>query len=191
MIGSIAQLIRAKKHTKNKPYELSVSGKNNQVVIINGDKNSLEFPVDLLPLFQEKVIDADLNKIAKPLQKDRVTKLEIRSGEQKDYLEAEINSEEREYFISESVEVVTSKEAFIDGLLESFNKETGRGTFRLPGGRGVPYHYTGENPSQFLADFGYPGLVKAFCTATFDSNLQPMRLDVQSVERIQRILPLN
>ncbi|MSO19099.1 MAG: hypothetical protein EXQ56_01330 [Acidobacteria bacterium] len=186
VLGSIVKIIQAKKHIKNHPYEVAVKGNNNNVVIINGEGNNLEFPHELVPLLRTKKLDSELHKIAKPLAQGRIDSVELRSGDLTESIEASISVGEREYFSVEEVATIITKESTLDGFLESINKETRRGTFHLRNGRGIPYHYKGENPTSFFLDFGYAGLVRVSCMASFDSDLQPIKLDIFSVDKLQR-----
>lgn len=64
----ITDVVLAKKHTKGKPYEISIKGDNNNVVIVNAEGSELKIEPRALEIFQEKTIDLDLNKIAEPLR---------------------------------------------------------------------------------------------------------------------------
>jgi hypothetical protein len=184
VFGLIANVIRAKKHTKGLPYNVAVKGDGNTTVLINADNVDMTIPPEAIDLFREKLLDSDLNKIVAPLRPGSIESAEITaddgSGEP---IEASINSEEREFFRPISLE--SSKEIEIVGTLVSLNKETSRGTFKFGNNASVRYHYVGDNPDSFHADFAYKGPVRVTCTAHFDENLTPVQLDIKSVKRLQ------
>ena len=99
VFGAITNIINLKKHTKGKPYSVSVSGNNNNVFVLNADGAELGIPLEAFALFREKLIESDLNKIASPLQETRVDQADLVADEGTSLqLEATINSSEREYF---------------------------------------------------------------------------------------------
>jgi hypothetical protein len=121
VVSKITGIIAAKKHTKGNPYSFNLRGDNNTVVVINAEGAEMAFPPETFELFESKLIDSDLNKIAAPLHPGRVDNAEIRTVEDAEVMEANITSEEREYFRPPE-SVITTKETEIIGKLVSLNQ---------------------------------------------------------------------
>jgi hypothetical protein len=188
VLNVVAGVIGAKKHTKGQPYSVSVRGDNNTVVVVNAEGAELAIPPEAFNVFKEKLIEGDLNRIAAPLRQDSVDSAEIVADDDShEPIEAIIRSDEREYFRPDA-SLVTTREIELAGLLVSLNKETNRGTFKLTNNKNVRYHYIGERPDSFHADFAYKGPVRVVCVAHFDENLELTHLEVKSVQRLQREL---
>jgi hypothetical protein len=185
----IADVIRLKKHTKNGKFDIRFEGDNNTLLIINAEGSELAVPPQAFEAFKDKLIDASLNKVAEPLDGERVKAVELSAGDKPEESIA-IGSEEREYFRHESVTTTLTRDAEIQGVLISLNKERNRGSFRLKNNRLVPYRYVGTEPDRFHADFGRDGLVVVQASAEPDDNLEPLRLEIKSVRPIQPKLPL-
>jgi hypothetical protein len=183
IVETIGVLIDAKRASKGKPLEVRVNGKNNTVVIIGADGGgTVALSPDQFKLLESKLVDGDLDRIAAPLKEDSIDRVELSIDAQP---LAEINSAEREYFRKEETLVATSKEAEIDGKLISLNKETNRGTFRLMDGRSIPYHYKGDDDSQFHRAFGLKGPVRVSCIAHLDESLTVKKIDISKLDNLQ------
>jgi hypothetical protein len=185
VVRTIMDVINLKNHTKGKPYDVSVSGNNNTVVVLNAEKIELSVPVQSLELFREKLIDGDLNKIASPLHEDRIEEARLIAEEGKpDQMESSILSSDREYFRPDSA-MFQIRELELVGTFVSLNKESNRGTFKLTGGN-VQYRYMGEHPVDlFHAEFARKGPVRVQCKAEFDQNGVIQRIDIISVHSLQ------
>jgi hypothetical protein len=202
IVGTVIDTIRAKKHIRGKPFDVSLSeekvvvgdrnivGDGNTVVLLNFEGAKLGVTPELLEIIQSKLIDADLNKIAAPLEPDHIDSAQIIAQGESEEISETITSGEKELFLLEST-TTTSKETEIVGVLVSLNKETNRGTFDLNDGNRVRYHYIGDSPERFHADFSHRGPVKALCTAYFDENLKVTHLDVKSVRYLQGEFPFS
>jgi len=189
VIAKIFSIIEVKKHVKNKPFDISVKGDSNTIVVINAEGAELSIPPDIIELIREKTLDNDLNKIVSPLQPHRIESTEIiAESEDQETLMEIVTSEEREYFSPTST--VTTRETDITGKFISLNKENNRGTFELPNGRHVPYRYTGPNPENFPLQFARKGPVRVSGIATFNENLEPTQIEVKSTSHLQHELPL-
>jgi len=190
VVSTIAGYITAKKHAHNQPYTTRIDGDNNTVVVINAQGASLSLPPEVFRLFESRTLDEDIGRIAEPLQDGEVNSAKISARDTEPVpIEEELTTGDKPYFEPPDVEdepVVTSKATSLDGHFISLNKETNRGTFELPGGNHVPYHYLGSNPFTLHRDFAYRGPVRIKCEAFFDKDLSPIRLDIASVRRLQR-----
>lgn len=185
--GLVAGVVRAKKHTKGKPYDVSVKGEGNTVILINVDHSQLEIPPQVFEVFKSGLIDSDLNRIAAPLSPERIDSAEISATDDSEPIT--INAEEREAF-STTLDAVSRIETEIVGNFVSLNKERNYGSFRLGNGKNVRYRYTGGFPNRLHTDFSYEGPVRIKCIATLDQNLEVDSLEIKSVERLQKDLPL-
>ena len=188
VIAIIRDVITLKKHVKNHPYEITINGNNNTVLVMNADNSEVAVPVASFEMFKEKLIDGSLSKITQPLDGERVKAVELRGDD--DPEPVSISSDEKEYFRNESTTTTTIKDADVQGSFISLNKERNVGRFRLKNGKLIPYRFTGSDPVRFHAEFGWPGLVVVTAAAEFNENLEPLRLDVISVKPIQPRLPI-
>lgn len=185
VVQVITAVVFAKKHTKGKPYQIAIKGDNN-VVIVNSEGSEMKIEPKALVIFQERVIDIDLNKIVEPLRARSVEEVQLKTDLEPG---ATITSQEREYFQTEPAGN-TSQEVEIVGSLVSLNKERNRGTFKLKNNVNVPYQYIGPDREKFHSDFAYEGPVHASCIAEFNDALQVTRLEIKAVEPLQSRLAL-
>lgn len=177
----VTEVVGLKKHTKSQPYTTHVEGTRGDVTIINAEK--IEFTVSLpaFEMYREKLLDSDLEKITAPLSEGRIDAAEL--TEEEHGVGVTISSSERSYFRQPTA---TSKEDLqVTGTLVSLNKETNRGTFKFGDGKTTRYSFTGPNKDRFHSDFSHKGPVRANATVSFDENLTPVHLDIQSVEPTQ------
>src|SRR5713101_6546073 len=181
----IVQIVRAKKHTKGKPYQIQIKGDNNTVVVINAEGAELQIPAELVSLLKNKVIDTDLNKIVDPLQSGRIDSAKIRAtDDEHPPIEETIAASDRDYFRPEAEQIIL-QEAEIVGRLISLNKDYNRGILRIDADKTVPYRFVGGRPERFHADFSYKGPVKLKGIVRFDGHLNPTEIEIHSVERLQ------
>ncbi|MBZ5528675.1 MAG: hypothetical protein LAN71_12325 [Acidobacteriia bacterium] len=187
----IVELISFKKHTKGQPYNISIKGDNNTVLVANLEGQEIAYSPEILDIARERLIDSDLNKIVSPLQEKHIESVEMTAEDEGGEIsKATVKADEREYFRPDA-SIITSKEIELIGTLISLNKETDRGMFKRGNGEGMRYKYVGENSESFHADFAYHGPVKIIGIAHFDENLTPTSLEIKSVQRLQRELPLS
>ena len=192
VVSAIIWLIGAKKHIKGKPYSINVEGDNNNVVLINADNAKFDIPRELLEIFQDKIVDADLQRITSPLRRNEIDSAKITADDVEGEITVEISQSDKEYFESVSTETATtSKGIQVEGYLVSLNKERNRGTFRLQDGTSVPYEYQGPDPYQFHGEFARRGSIRVTGDTEFDQNLRPSRIIINSVEHLQPQLPFH
>jgi hypothetical protein len=181
----VVDVINLKKHTKGQPYNLSITGDHNTVLVINAEGQELAIQPPALDVYKEKLIDADLSKIAAPLRPKSIESAEIVEAEDgAEQTEAIITNDDKDYFRSDG-NTTTSRETDLAGTLISLNKETNAGTFKFGNGKTCRYRYKGDDPEKFHRDFAYKGLVRVTCMAEFDENLTVTRIDIVSVQRLQ------
>ncbi len=142
-----------------------------------------------MDLLKSKLIDADLKKIVEPLETERVDTVQISGESGTDRITESIESSDREFFQLEPAQI-TTKETEIIGRLVSLNKERERGTFKLRNNRTVSYHFIGDDKEQFHSDFSRDGQVKARVVAELNEDLEPVHLNIKSVQPIQGTLQL-
>jgi hypothetical protein len=187
----ITSVIEFKKHTKNQPYNLSVKGDKNTVLVINAEKLELTVPLSTVELIKEKLIDADLNKIVEPLEEGLVDALEVTADREGKPIGTTIESREREYFGTPPAHT-TTRETEVTGTLVSLNKERNTGRFKLINNRRVPYRYVGHNRELFHAAFGVnKGPIRAQVIAELDENLEPIQLGILDVRPLQQSFSLS
>ncbi len=74
MIG----VIRLKRHVKNRPYKVEISGDNN-IVILNSQNISVEAPKETHDAFESGVIDKQLDRLTSPLEMGRIEEAELQA----------------------------------------------------------------------------------------------------------------
>ena len=190
VIRHLLSLIKAHKHTKGKPSTINVSGSGNTVNLINAEGATLHLTKAEAENFKDDLAAKDIGKIVRPLRQGEVNSLELSMEDDNETSSALIDCSEREYFDSNEAETTTTKETKIKGRFVSLNKERDSGSFRLLSGLSIGYHYSGDDQQQLYQDFAHKGLVLVTCVATLDEDLQPLRLSIYEVERLQRSLPL-
>lgn len=175
-------VVSAKKHTRGRPYDFSVKGDNNTVVIFNADGAQLSVPPEVFEIFKSKIIDSNLNKIAAPLSPDRIDSAEI--SIENDPEPIFITAGERDAFASQ-LAAGSKIDTELIGRFVSLNKERDNGTFKMGNERNVRYRYIGDSPEKMHSDFSYEGPVRVKCMAILDENLEVDFLEIKSVERLQ------
>lgn len=181
----VSGVMNLKKHVKAQPYTISVKGDNNQVAVINAEKVELLIPPQALEVFQSKLIDRELDRIVDPLRPNRIDKAELSV---EDKVTTVVTSDERKYFLPDASDTTTKSDELV-GFLISLNKEHKRGTFKMQGGKTVPYHFVGEDDDQFRLDFSYKGPVRVKGVVDYDAEGNPIHVAVAEVERLQGELP--
>ena len=141
-------------------------------------------------VLKSKLIDADLSKIAAPLEQSLIDAAEITATDGVETLEATIGSGDKSSF-SLSTKTESTQEMIITGTLLSNSKETKRGLFVRGDGSRVPYRYIGESPELFQTTYAYSGAVRATCIAYFDENIVLKHIDIKDAVRLQRELELS
>ncbi|UZE92947.1 MAG: hypothetical protein IB617_02200 [Candidatus Nealsonbacteria bacterium] len=186
VVTIILGVIQLKKHTGNQPYTEKITGADNTLISVKNSKNvTIEIPVDVFQLFKERILDPDLAKIAKPLEKGRVDSAEIKVIHKKKELKEKITFDEKIYFDTETVSITKTKELWLVGAFNSLTKSTNKGFFILNDGTRVTYRFANENPEELYPYFLYKGPVKVKCKAHIDENLKVTLLDVFEVQKLQ------
>lgn len=183
VVRKIMGVIKAKRHVKKKPFTERINA-NNSIVITNADNVSIEVPLEIFKLFKGGHIDSDLNRMMRPLEKDRIDSAEF-SARAPDgtILKERVTAEERPYFDTEETVTATTRETRLIVKLNSLTKSTNNGWAYLSDGTRVFYSYVGNNPSKLYNLFSYQGPVEVSCDAHFDENLKVIKLEVRDLER--------
>lgn len=189
VIKFLLNLIRTHQHTKGKPISIDVSGTGNTVNVINMEGSKLMIPKGVAESYNENLAGPELGKLVSPLG-DGVDSLEISAEAGEEKSAALIESGEKGYFSSPSEETTSTLETTIKGSFVSLNKDRNTGLFRLASGTSIKYNYAADDSNKFYQDFAYRGLVEVTCIATLDEDLQPLRLSITDVKRVQGRLPL-
>lgn len=178
IIKIMLNLIKLTKHTQNKSYEVRVNGDNNNITIQNYNNVSLDVPLEVYEMYKNKLIASDLNRIAEPLREGQINETKLIVKEESRLIEENISSNEKEYFDIQNVDVTTTKETWLEGIINSLTKSTNNGRFILNNGDNVPFHLSMENPNDYYHFFSSKGFVKIKCVAHLDNSLKPIRLEV-------------
>ncbi|MBI3476955.1 MAG: hypothetical protein HY010_14580 [Acidobacteria bacterium] len=187
IVTTIIAVIKLKKHAEGKPTEITAAASaSNKIEVQNHLRVSMEFDPRIYEVFRSQLIDGELSKIVSPLREKRINEVslgspEIDSGEI-------VLAEEKQFFDLEKKTVVTTREVWLEGFMDSLSKSRNRGTFYLRGGRSISYKLSAANPSALYVDFAYNGPVRVRCLAELDENLEPMQLEIYEIQRMQSSL---
>lgn len=187
VVTIIFQIINLIKHVKKEPYK-SKPGNSNTVIVVNNQQAEMEIPLEVFSLFQEKTISADLGRIARPIEEEKIDSLQFSAVLPNKTLDTTISLSEKPYFEIETEEIAKTQEMEIIGKFLSLWKTTNKGRFLLANGRQVAYELPKENPESYYNFFIDNGSMKVKCIAHFDANLEPTRIEILSIERLQQTL---
>jgi hypothetical protein len=76
----------------------------------------------------------------------------------------------------------------MEGTLNSFSKDKNQGSFHTLDGRHIPYRFIGRERSELLKAFSHQGTVRAKAKVSFDSSLNPTRLEIHTIRVGQQSL---
>jgi hypothetical protein len=187
VIEKIAAVAKAKKHIQNGQYttDVSFSGDNSQVIIINGVNARLPVEKDVFDLLQEGTIDAELDKMTSPLREDAIDAFEMRrEGDVAPDLH--LDASDRPYFARPRREATTTAELTMLGTMNTISKTNNSGIFVAENGRRIRYRFTSEDRlPELYRQFAHLGPVKITCTAKLDENLDVISIEISNVEPIQ------
>jgi hypothetical protein len=185
IVATIVGVIRLKKHLKKKPFEAKPTN-NNTIAVTNSENVTIEMPVNVYNIYKSQLIDQEIGKIVRPLQRGRIDAAEIIAETGAVPIRERIEASEREYLDSEEVTVTTTKESWITGKLNSLTKSTNSGYLYLTDGTRVFYKWGGENPAKLHQIFGtYDGPVRVFGVAHMDESLKVIEIDINDIEKLQ------
>ena len=104
IIQTLGWVIKVIKHIQNKPFTINVEGDNN-VIIMNNKKVELKVPQEIYNIYKQDLLTNDINKIASPIQKDKIDSGSIyyeENGEKKEV--GSITYKEKTFFESKNTE---------------------------------------------------------------------------------------
>jgi hypothetical protein len=143
-------------------------------------------PINIYNIYKSELIDTDIAKIVKPLEKGRIDAAEIIATTGQIPIRERIEAIERQYLEVAEVVVTTTKETWITGKLNSLTKSTEAGFMYLTDGTRVSYQWVGEHAGKLHHIFGtYDGVVRVYGVVHLDENLKPTRIEVTDIERVQ------
>jgi len=182
----IIGVIQLKKHVAGQPYTEKIQGVGNTMISVKNSKNvSIEVPVEVFSIFKEGILDGELAKITKPLEKGRIDSAEIRVEHKKEKIKETITVEEKPYFDISTISVTETKEVWLNGAFNSLTKSTNKGFFLLNDGTRASYRFAMKEPEKFYHFFIYNGPVKVRCIAHLDESLKINSLDIYEVQKLQ------
>lgn len=186
ILKRMIEVIRIKRHVKNRPYKVDIRGDNN-IVVINSQDTSLEASKRTHDAFESGIIDKQLDRLTSPLKVGRIEAAELEAlpinGEA---LSERIFAEERDYFRVEDPVTTTRGRANQIVTLNSLYKSTNNGSLRLTDGRLVPFSYKGEDKSILYSIFGSEnGPVNALCEEKLNKLGEVVSLDIFDIRLLQ------
>ena len=188
----IIDVIKTKKHVKNKKHTVNIIGDNNNVVVINSSNESLDMNRGSYGLFDKGKLDRPLDRITSPLQEGRIHSAEIQAESfEGEVLHEKIELPERIYFRNEDKEETSTEdkeetstmETWLEVQLNSLTKSTNNRYLHLSDKTRVAYSYKGDFPEKLYQIFGtHNDLVRIKCIAYLDENLKITRVDIFDIE---------
>src|SRR5690606_21064780 len=97
----------------------------------NFNNVQLEVPLEVYEMYKNKLIATDLNRIAEPLEKGKIDETKLIADKESNIVEEKITFEEKEYFDVQNVDITTTKETWLEGIINSLTKSTNNGRFIL------------------------------------------------------------
>lgn len=186
ILNTIKSVVELTKHTKNNEYKTKVEGDNNFVVVLNMDGGEMSVTYKIFELFSQKLIANDIKKIAAPLEQGKIDSGAIlATKEDGSEFKTVITYIDKPYFDIIEREITSTKETWLDGILNSLTKTTNNGRFILSSGKQVPYSLVMENPETYYDKFAFRGSVKVKCIAYLDESLEVTKIDVYDIKEIQ------
>ena len=186
IVSRIFEIAKLKTHVGNKPATEHIEA-HNSVVVVNADGGQLSVSFPNYEIYKQGTLDKNLERLTRPLEPGRIDaadfEVRARDGETTSH---RITAAERPYFELEDIVAASTQELTISATLNSLTKSTNSGYLYINGERRVFYRYLGEDHAKLHAIFGsHNGLVEIRCTAHLDDKLEPVSLDVHSIERLQ------
>lgn len=185
IVGTIFGVIKIKRHLRGEPYREQITS-TNTVTITNSVNVSIEMPVHVFTVYKEKLIDSDIGRMVRPLEKGKIDEAEFRALPAKaDPIIETVTADERQFFDTEQHILATTEPTWVVGNLNSLTKTTNSGFMYLSNGQRVFYHYAGATPQKLHAVFAHPGPVRVLAVAYLNESLTPERLDIQEIQPMQ------
>jgi len=183
VIKDIAAVIWGKKGLKGQPVTTNSYTFNDQRIILQG----VELTPEQLEYLQSGELDPDLDRITRPLEENRgANEFQLKTGDEE---LVKVTNEERAYFAhTESAITTTRDEVWLEGTLNSHSKRSNRGMFYTVAGKHIYYRYVGEDIRPLLRAYAYSGTVRVRGKVKFDSNLDPLSIEIRDIELTQNLL---
>jgi len=184
-IKAVTSIIRFFKHTKGQPYTNKIV--NNNVIIINSEGKDLKMPVETYTILKthEDSYKADLYKMIKPLEEQRIERATIEASINEDTISEYVNANEKKYFDPKLESLTKTEPVWITGKFNSLTKSTNKGYFHLPDGSRVLYELIADNPEKFYKFFIYKGVLEVYAMVHLDSNLSKNKIDILDIKESQ------
>jgi hypothetical protein len=184
IINLILKVISLKRHVKKQPYKDKIVDKNT-IKVENNVNISIEVPFKAFELFKSGMIDNDIFKMIRPLEKGQIDAIDITAkSEGVEPSTEHITYDDKPAFEIEEIETTTTREVDIPIRLNRLTKSTNNGSAFLGNGNQVPFEYKGDDPNRLYRLFAYNGPLRAHCVAKLDENLQVLRLEIMDLEKI-------
>lgn len=181
----LSGMFKAKKALEGKPLT------DNSYVFVNGNLviGGVQLNRQQIEFLKSGDLDPDMDKMTAPLEEGRgrgVDEFELRARDQE---LIKVTSKERPYFVhSESALTTTRDDVWLEGVLNSHSKRSNRGMFITLAGKHITYHFSGDDIKPLLRAYAFTGTVKVLGKVKFDSNLEPISIDVKDVQPSQHPL---
>jgi hypothetical protein len=186
VVSDIAKIIAAKKHLAGAPVQQQLTFNGPTIVLMSANGAPLSLTKEQLEFLQTGTLDPELDKLTAPLQEGRVNEFELKAAEEP---LAKVNWKERLYFVhTERTLTTTEDDVPLEGMLNSLTKDKNRGTFHTISGKHIPYRYVGDDQHALLQAFAHEGIVRVKGKVSFDADLNPISVDIRTVELDQRRL---
>lgn len=98
ILGTLITVIKIKKHTKGEPHSTKLDGNTGGISIFNSQNVEITVNPSDYAAFTEKMIDADLSRIARPLETGRIDSSQLTATDGKKPLSETIAASEKWLF---------------------------------------------------------------------------------------------
>ncbi len=188
VVDKLLEVIRAKRHARNKPCQVKV-GSNNGIVMSNCQKVEITLQREAYDWFVSGRLDSDLSRMMRPLEDGRIdsAKLSVTSDGEEQSAET-VSADERQFFDAENEIAATTEETELVVKINSVTKSTKSGWVYLPDNNRVFFRYVGDAPEKLYRLFSHKGPVKIRCKVSLDENLRPSQLEVFDLQKTQEDL---
>lgn len=186
VVSAITNLLKLAKHVKKEPYSTKIDRNTASITVVNSENVSISVPIHVHAHFEDKKLMKDLYKLVEPLREGHIESATFTATDKEGVIAQEkVSYVERDYIDIDDRALTRTQETWLTGKFNSLTKTTNNGKFILESGKHVLYSLSAENPENLYNDFAYNGLVKVRCIAELDENLQPVRIKIFEVIKLE------
>jgi hypothetical protein len=183
-INFIVGVIRGKKALEGQTITNNNYTVVNNGIIVGRDNNAPLLTKQEFEVLKSGDLDPDIDRMTAPLNEGRGgDEFRIRA-QRRDLIRVE--ARERPFLAQRDTSFTTTRDnVWLEGTLNSHSKRSNRGMFYTLSGKRIPYHYIGDDLKPLLDAYAHSGPVRVLGRVTFDSNLEPVSVEIYDVQPSQ------